>query len=80
MRTVHAGWRFFFCEECGAHFIEACRDHETPSHSECVNDECQVNIQGGLMPYQSVSDAHLEVDGSGNLINPQTYVFKRGKA
>ena len=61
------GWRYFKCEDCGAHWRETCRDHETPSITSCLNEDCESRLYGGPSPYKSERDESLKGDGYGNL-------------
>lgn len=77
-RSVRAGWRYFKCEDCGAHWKEQCRDHATPSQSECINYFCESREFGGVEPYHSEPDEKIMTDKFGNLWDPPMMV-KIGK-
>lgn len=62
------GWRYFKCSDCGLHWRETCRDHETPSHGQCPNEDCESRLHGGPSPYRGEPDISLKTDGYGNLI------------
>ena len=63
VRKVVPGYRYFRCEDCGMTWREPCRDHQTPSGSDCPN--CQAFTR----PHRSAL-ADLPVDEFGNLIEP----------
>lgn len=70
MSTPHAprrGWRHFKCDECGVAWRAPSRDCFSPSGDGCVR--CSEWVH----PFDCQVDLGLEVDSSGNLINPPDY-------
>ena len=65
---MNQGWRYFKCNECGAHWRETCRDHQTDSRSKCITESCKINSYGGENPYKNINDKTIKVDKFGNLI------------
>lgn len=65
------GWRYFMCEECGSHWREKCRDHETPSGSSCI--ECSEFVA----PYRAEPHPEWPVDRSGNLIRSDNGEYEK---
>lgn len=60
MRKLVPGYRYFRCDECGKEWREECRDHASPSGSDC-------GCGGFVHPWNS-EPADLPVDTFGNLI------------
>lgn len=65
MRSVAAGWRVFRCDECGAQWESASRDHVSPSGEDCACGEW-------VFPHESRPDPTLPVNEHGNLTKTYT--------
>ena len=57
-RPVVPGYRYFECEDCGHVWREYCRDHMTPSVSDCpaargAVEELECDNMFGVMPFFS---------------------------
>jgi hypothetical protein len=76
--TGRCGWRYFRCADCGAHWREASRDHESPSISSCVSIWAPgiPACMGYDSPYKS-EPVDWTTDRGGNLVEPQAGLWER---
>lgn len=75
-RQLEAGWRAFQCDECGAQWQSASRDHASPSGEDC--EKCGAWV----FPHLHRPDPTLQCDEFGNLLRAyeRRHAFTRSEA